>query len=243
MSHLVYGIVFASCRSHGSDEALVLPAGVGGAPVRLIEEGSLAAAVSTMAPGDTAPNVARALSFSRVVEALHSAQTVLPMRYGCVCRDEAEVVNRLRGRAGEYAAILRRLDGCAEMGVRILLPLERTPSGPPLFVEVGGPSGRDYLMRRAATYAHAEAARCALAVSTEHVRQALGGLAVRTAIDHDRENAGLSTVHFLVRRASVELFRAEFRRIERMEPARLLLSGPWPPSSFAVPEQDGSRHD
>lgn len=242
MPQLVYGIVFAARDRGDIDEGLVLPAGVAGAPVRLIEEGTLAAAVSTIAPGDLAPSVARALSFSRVVEALHSARTVLPMRYGNVCRDDAEVVDLLRARAGEYGAILRRLDGCAEMGVRVLLPLERTPASSPRFVEVAGASGRGYLTRRAAGYAHAEAARCALAVSTDRVRQALGGLAVRTAIDHDRDDAGLSTVHFLIRRDSVERFRTEFRRIERMEPARLLLSGPWPPSSFAVLERDRSRH-
>lgn len=242
MPQIVYGIVFAARDGHDIDEGPVLPAGVAGAAVRLIEEGTLAAAVSTVAPGELAPSMARALSFSSVVEALHSAGTVLPMRYGSVCRDDAEVVDLLRARAGEYAAILHGLDGCAEMGVRILLPLERTPSGPLLGVEVAGASGRGYLTRRAATFAHADAARCALATSTERVRQSLGGLAVRTAIDHDRDDAGLTAVHFLIRRDSVERFRAGFRRIERMEPARLLLSGPWPPSSFAVLERDRSRH-
>jgi hypothetical protein len=244
MTCLVYGIVFRVSRDHGGDQGLVLPGGVRGALVRLIEEDGLAAAVSTIVPGDLAPNMARALAFSSVVEALHSARTVLPMRYGCVCRDEEEVVDLLRVRAEEYRAILRGLDGCAEMGVRILLPLERISLRPSSFPEAGGASGRGYLARRAASYAEADAARCALAAPAERVRQALGRLAVRTTVDRDGGgDPRLATLHFLVRREAVEPFRGEFRRIERLEPARLLLSGPWPPHNFATPEPDGGGRD
>lgn len=206
--------------------------------MRLIEDGGLAAAVSTIAPDDSTPNTARALAFSRVVEALHSARTVLPMRYGCACRDEREVVDLLRIRGEEYATILRGLDGCVEMGVRILLPVPRASPRSSLVPKIGGTSGRAYLASRAAWYAEAEAARRVLAAPMERVGRALDRLAVRSTADRGLgTDPCLSALHFLVRREGVERFRGEFRRIERSESARLLLSGPWPPHNFTAPEQ------
>ena len=125
MSCLLYGIVFSRSGDHASGHSPpALPAGVGGAPVTLIEEAGLGAAVSWVEPPDLTPNVARVLSYGRVVDALHAERVVLPMRYGCLFGEESQVVELLRVHGEEYAAALRGLDGCVEMGVRILLPTE-----------------------------------------------------------------------------------------------------------------------
>ena len=84
MSCLLYGIVFSQSGDHASGHSPpALPAGVGGVPVRLIEEAGLGAAVSWVEPPDLTPNVARVLSYGRVVDALHAERVVLPMRYRC----------------------------------------------------------------------------------------------------------------------------------------------------------------
>lgn len=245
MSCLVYGIVF----SRSGDDAwghspLALPAGVGGAPVTLLEEGGLGAAVSWVEPPDVTPNVARVLSYGKVVEALHADRVVLPMRYGCLFGEESQVVELLGVHGEEYAAALRGLDGCVEMGVRILPPTESSVRCPPSSSEIEGASGRAYLTDRAARYAREEEVARALAVVMERLGGALGGLAERIETDRGvkRVGRGLCSLYFLVKRGAVESFRREFRRIERAEPARLLLSGPWPPYNFVATEGRRNQH-
>lgn len=242
MTWLLYGIVSSGSRQCARDSApAVLPPGVGGAVVRVIEEGGLGAAVSMIDPADLTPNVARVLAFAKVVEALHAHRTVLPMRYGCLLGDEGQLVGLLRDRREEYAAILQGLRGCVEIGVRVLLPAE--PSAPRAPVESAprAASGRDYLIDRAARSAREASFTGTLAAAKERVLGALGGLAERTETDENGTvNPGFASLAFLVRREAVTSFRRAFRRIERTEPALLLLSGPWPPWSFAVPERNGS---
>lgn len=241
MSWLVYGIVFSRSREHASDRwRLELPPGVDEAAVGLIEERGLGAAVSWVESPDVTPNVARALSYGKVVEALHADRVVLPMRYGCLFEEEPQVVELLRVHGEAYAAVLRELDGCVEMGIRLLLPAgsvseecEHAPSR----------AGRAYLIGRAVHYALEEEAVRGLAAVMERLRGALGGFATRIETDCGaRADRGLGSLYFLVERDAVESFRQAFRRIERAEPARLLLSGPWAPYNF-VAGQGRGKHD
>lgn len=242
MTCLLYGIVASHSRQHGRDSApLSLPPGVGGAAVRLVEEGDLGAAVSMIDAAHLTPNVARVLAFAKVVEALHARRTVLPMRYGCLLGDKRHVVDLLRDRGEEYAAILQGLAGCVEMGVRVLLPAEACAPRAPAEAATRPASGRDYVIARAARAAREETVVRALAAANARVLAALRGLAERTDTDRNGTvNPGVASLAFLVRREAVTSFRRAFRRIERTEPALLLLSGPWPPWSFAVPERNGS---
>lgn len=244
MTCLLYGIVSSDSRRRDRDSVpLVLPPGVDGAVVSLIEGGGLGAAVSLIDPAGLTPSVPRLLSFARVVEALHAHRTVLPMRYGCLLGDEGQLVALLRDRREEYAAVLRGLRGCVEMGVRVLLPAE--PSAPRASVASApsAVSGRDYLIGRAARAAREEGLAGALAAARERVLGALGGLAERTEADRNGTvNPRFASLHFLVKQEAVTSFCREFRRIEQEEPALLLLSGPWPPWSFVVPERNGRRH-
>jgi hypothetical protein len=246
---LLYGIVFAEPGEHAGGHAPQgLPPGVGGAPVGLIEEGGLGAAVSWIEPADLTPNIARALSYAKVVEALHADRAVLPVRYGCLFEDERQVVELLRLRGEEYAAVLRGLDGCVEMGVRVLLPAESSSPRPPSGPETEGASGLAYLAARAARYARTEQVARALAAVVERLRGALDALAERIETDRGATaDRGLFSLYYLVKRGAVEPFRLAFRRISRAESARLLLSGPWPPYSFCSGIGDrgsgfGDRH-
>lgn len=250
MSLLLYGIVFAG-PGHGSEHPPVLPSGVGGAPVRLIEASGLGAAVSRVDSLELTPSVGRALAYAEVVEALHGDRTVLPLRYGCVLGQESDVVELLRAQGGTYAERLRGVDGCVEMGIRVSTAERGSPDKGNCGVKRAGGqgdvyctfSGIAYLDRRKELYAERVRRAHEAAASVQRLRAALAGLFLRCKTEHCAAlgpgsifHVPLLSLHFLVKREGLPSFRAAVLRIDLTERARLLLSGPWPPYNFAVPE-------
>ena len=129
MSYLVYCIL-----NGGRGPARPSIVGVRRQTVWVLECGGLSAAVSETGAetdGEIADaeltNDVRALRlehlvpYATAVEAFNRGETVVPMRYGCRFKSVAEVGTWLQERAGQFHALLARLDGCVEMGVRMLL--------------------------------------------------------------------------------------------------------------------------
>jgi len=98
-----------------------LPTGVEGAPVFLVAEGGLAAACSVAPDGCATPTVSRATAYAWVVGALHVVTAVLPFRYGNFLDSSERVLNLLRVHRAEFLQFLEEVQGCDEMGLRILL--------------------------------------------------------------------------------------------------------------------------
>lgn len=95
--------------------------GVGGR-VRVLAWEQLAAAVSDVEADGELPATARGLkAHARVLEALATEATVLPLRFGTVVDDDAAVVDRvLRPRAEALETLLERFSGLVEVNVRVL---------------------------------------------------------------------------------------------------------------------------
>ncbi len=124
MKYLLYGI-FEPCP-----EGAFLEPGI-----CAVEAHGLAAAVSLVEETDSAPSVASLLDYERVIEAIHARQAVIPLRYGCLMESESAIVRLLENHSQEYRALLGRLRGTTEMGIRILWParpgvLPESPSSP-----------------------------------------------------------------------------------------------------------------
>ena len=156
----------------------------------------------------------------------------------------------LRARRGEYQAFLVRLNGCVEMGVRLLLPWkDRAPSGdgpgPHSAADGAAPAGTSpgirYLHARRARYQEEE--RLALEEeedeTVERCRTAFTGLYVdfRSELSRIRgPGVRMASLVFLVKRDREEAFREAFRVLSRKEGTKILLSGPWPPYNFVTGE-------
>ena len=82
----------------------------------------LAAVVSRVEETSSAPSVSSVLAFEKVVEAMHARQAVIPLRYGCLMESEAAIIRLLEDHRQEYEALLGRLRGMTEMGIRVLCP-------------------------------------------------------------------------------------------------------------------------
>ena len=152
MKHLVYGIL-SDVRGPMRG---VLPPGVEGAPVFLVAEGGLAAACSVAPDACATPTVPRATAFAWVVGALHAVTAVLPFRYGNFLDSSERVLNLLQAHREEFLQSLEEVQGCDEMGLRILL--ENRPHlacAQPACAAPRG-TGREFLEGRRAHYAAEE---------------------------------------------------------------------------------------
>lgn len=224
--------------------------GVDGQPVLLTEHGGLAAAISGSAPSRLTPDPSRLLAYARVIEVLHRSSPtggVIPMRYGSLFAGESQVVFFLADRAREHAALLQDVEGCEEMGIRLILPAAPPRHGSAQrdsgAASHGDPPGKAYLAGRRALYAEEEEVAEALEFWAERCRRALAGLFVNSAAERrtvrDPQAPGpkaLLSLYFLVPRSSVPQFRHRFQELPTTGPVQLLLSGPWPPYNFVLPK-------
>ncbi|MFP3870142.1 MAG: GvpL/GvpF family gas vesicle protein [Syntrophobacteria bacterium] len=238
MSYLLYCILPSRASLQG--ETL---AGVHGQPVHLIKQNGLGAAVSAVTASDPGADIFQLLTYKTVVESLHRHSTVIPMRYGCLFNGKSQVVGLLETRCREYRALLRELEGCVEMGIRILTAewgmrnAESTRKIQNLRPQI---SGRDYLAARREQYARQEQAAKENGAVLARCRGAFAGLFVKCKMDlaplrtpRSAFHLSLPSLYFLVPGNCLETFHNEFRRLSARESAKLLLSGPWPPYSFA----------
>jgi hypothetical protein len=211
----------------------VLPAGVEGARVLLVAEGGLAAACSVVPDGCATPTVPHATAFAWVVGALHAVTAVLPFRYGNLFDSSERVLNLLRVQRAEFLQSLEEVQGCDEMGLRILL--ENRPGlvcAQPACAAPGG-AGREFLEGRRAHYAAEECDEALAAQVAAEARGALEGLAVKCCAERSSAADGrLLSLFFLVRRENVERFREAFGKLQQETSAKMLLTGPWPPYNF-----------
>jgi len=223
--------------------------GVGGRPVYQVAHRGLSAALSQICRADLAPDIPRVRTYERVVLSCHRRDTVIPMRYGCVVERESQAIQLLEEQGPRYEALLQELDGCVEMGLRVLLPsgpwAAVIPGGPAGSREVAGPCPPDsagaadrlglaYLTARKAHYAGQDRWTTEYREAAQRCREHFTGLYVNCKTEAPSPRLPLLSLYFLTPRRQVESFRRAFRRLSAAEPARLLLSGPWPPYNFVT---------
>lgn len=223
--------------------------GVGGRPVYRLAHRRLSAAVSRIGPAEMAPDLPRIRAYERVVVSCHRQNTVIPMRYGSVVEQESQVIQLLDEHGPLYEALLQELEGCVEMGLRVLLPsgpwAAVTPGGPEACREVAGPPppgsgaaadrlGLAYLTARQAHYAHQDRWTTEYRQAAQRCRAQFAGLFVKCNTEAPSPRLPLLSLYFLVPGPAVKAFRQAFRALAETESARLLLSGPWPPYNFVT---------
>jgi hypothetical protein len=262
MKYLLYCVfdnsvcsVFNTTDEPGCNEPNSL-IGVEGGAILSVSTKDLCAAVSKifLPSGDKSPSILNPditvlLDYGKVIESIHRERTVIPMRYGCTFDKESQVIRFLEEGCRNFKAHLEELDGCVEMGIRVL-----NNGCEPGGVESGfvnhrtvnagtfpSGTGRDYLNARKAHYAEEEFISKKTSSLIEKYEAAFDGLFVKVKAELPSINIyrpairDLSlTLYFLVPRGSVQSFRAVFRQLSMNESAKLLMSGPWPPYNFVT---------
>lgn len=237
MRYLVYCILKAPGVDGGS------LAGVMGKPVCFVAAQGLVAAVSEAASLENTPPVDELLVYSRVVEELFCKQAVVPLRYGCFLEGETEIRRILEEGADRYGALLNTVEGCVEMGIRLLFPTSAVPPASPQ-QETKPLNGGSYLEQRRAHYQMRDADTRQYQSFIDDYVQAFAGLHSRYRTETaTRDGAIVLSLYFLVSRTDVDWFRETFRQVTAQEGVKTLISGPWPPYNFVCQELVEEIHE
>ena len=226
---LLYCIVSASAAMPGDRR------GVQGGELRRISHGELAAVVSPVPEPErvTAPTSADLLDYEHAIRSQHAVSDVVPMRFGSVLSNEAQVREHLQAQRTPYLRALVRTAGCVEMGVRALL----TPPPPPAAPEATPPahSGAEYLKARQRRYSSQGHSRQHREAVEQLLLSKVSALCREHRAEFSTPRAGeptLCSLYFLVPREQVAAFRTALSPLPSIEGATLSLSGPWPPYNF-----------
>jgi hypothetical protein len=180
------------------------------------------------------------MAFARVVEDLFQRVTVLPLRYGC-CLDREEELRQLLSRNSESLQDgLRRVEGCVEMGLRVL-PAESDGSSPAAQPAAASPAisaasaGMAYLAQRRQRFDDHDRSRQVFERAVQRCGLAFAAWSLDSVAEPPPAGpGGFGSLCFLVSRAALDGFRRAFAQLQEESPDRLLLTGPWPPYSFAA---------
>jgi len=223
--------------------------GISGGRVRTLEREGLGCVVSTVSldefgEQELAANLNELTWLERVarehdavVRAAAQLTTTAPLRMATVCHDDAAALAKLDELGSRATAVLDRLDGRIEWGVKVYATTR--PAQVP--VAAGTTSGADYLRRRKQESVERQAADAAAGEQADAVYTALAGDSVAGRRHHvqDRQLTGvdepmLLNAAFLVEHANAQRFANAIDELAERYPAiRLERTGPWPPYSFA----------
>jgi hypothetical protein len=206
-----------------------LPAvnGIGDVPLALETVDGLDAVVSAHdAPVE--PSQAAALAHGHVVTEVAAVNAaVLPVRFGGVYEAGTTLRDELRRRREAFRAALERVEGCVELGLRVVGQSSEAPHD-------AIASGSEYMRARLGERQRAERA-------ADSIDAPLAALARERVRSVGATPGLLLSASYLVERASVEGFLAAVARAQDEHPdLSIVCTGPWPAFSFATADVGGA---
>jgi hypothetical protein len=239
MKYLMY-CIFSSNRPAQMD---CKPEGLGGGKVQVIENNGLAAAVSAVSEADISKDTLTVIAYHKIIETFHGQLCVIPLRFGTIVNHESEVQRLLQEHADRYKSLLCQLEGRVEMSVRVIVadnsPIAEASHEPVLEDSSSSESGAAYLARRKAHHDAQERACARNKDVVERYCSPFKGLFVNSKFDISKlavHSNVVFSLHFLVPKPSIEPFREAYGHLKSREYAKIMLSGPWPPYNFVLPE-------
>lgn len=226
-------------------------AGVDSEPVSVVEGNGVAAAISKVEHGpDHLLTIPQVLAYEKVIELLHHQGSVIPMRYGCLFDNTQQIVRLLAERGDEYHSLLEHIGSCVEMGIRVLIDGTTECTDPESLPESNEPkspsapsNGCEYLATLRLKHGRGERVTQVTQHIAEQCRTVFAGLFVNLKEEHPSHPTHQSSqfedvysLYFLVPREAVASFRSAFQTLCLNQPEKLLLSGPWPPYNFVLPD-------
>jgi hypothetical protein len=244
MSTYVYGFTRSS---HPFHIAGMTGVGAQAPTLRVLRCGDLAAVVSD-APDSLRARRRDLETHHRILQALGTAGTVLPMRFGVVAPDDSAIEAELQVEADHYRGLLARLANKVELNVKGTHRQDAILRA--LLLEHETLRERNDALRRKSGGSYAEQVRfgedMAAALEDrrgEDAREVLARLEPHACDTRlGTEAGGFVNASFLVDAAARQAFEISFAELqcEISEVADLRLFGPLPPYSFVSPPGNSS---
>ena len=221
-----------------SPPATLSQEGLRGRPLAWSEAGDLGLWSTEWAP-DIKLERPDALEHHRLVERICAAQPCLPVRFGTAFATDEDARASLSTRADELRAALDRVAGKSELAVTLLWAKNSGSDAPRLADPAIGP-GRRFMEERRARYATREARK---ARAAELVECLVAELSVeRSLVWHEictSDRVAVSLAVLIPSERATERKAVLERLASRFNDVVGVVSGPWPPYSFASIEQSG----
>jgi hypothetical protein len=249
----VYGIVDTQ------EPGPVSKAGHENAEIFAVVGEGMAAAASAVSGPEILPNPENLWRHERVLEALMTRHTVLPLRFGTIAPSRGLLQQNLRDLRTELTADLDRVRGKVELALRIAAAAPRPAGGPGRQQEpfdTASPAadtrrraqehacalpresgeirpGTAYLNARLESDRRERAWRMRLEHVERSFRRLLDPLSVESCWQLPDDAAAPLKAAFLVQRSQVAAFVRAARRLRQScSQLEIACTGPWPPYSF-----------
>jgi hypothetical protein len=206
--------------------------GIEGRAIELVDVGEVAVWASRTER--TQVSIDAVQVHNRVVEAAVTERvTPVPLRFGQWVEGAEKLQSLMADRAALYATSLAHFAGALEFGLRLIDPEQPDEAQEVQTSEAA--TGREYMQALRESSRLAEQRRAYSESVEAHVRELMRDIVRDEKVEKAQTKHAVLTVSHLVARERFDEYRDRARRLRSDFPGlRLLLSGPWPPYSFAV---------
>src|SRR3989304_5572177 len=241
------------CITKALHKPLIKVVGIGNANVHALQYENIAAILSEVVMAKIPVSNGNVLRHAAVIEAVRKEQTVLPMRYLSVFKDDAGVIEFLKNRYVVFVSDLGRLHDKLEMGIRVIQKkkyvqnTEITQSGVEQEFRVSGQltespipdlqspasPAMSYLQQRRMYYASQDDNDEWVHEIIKTCHAQFEDICVKHKRDtHTSFSQGVS-LNYLIHKDSLNEFKNRFNDLKSSwNELHLQCSGPWPPYHF-----------
>jgi gas vesicle protein GvpL/GvpF len=223
--------LYAYCLADDIDVLEDPAPGISGTPVRLFKTEGFSVLASDLDADMVQVTRENALAHAAVVRSILDRTTPLPFRFGTLV-SEQQLENYLSARKPALETKLSEVRGCVEMSVKIIRPPSAPEPEPNDQTNQG--AGTNFLAQKRREILGGEQSSAAASTISTWLHDQISGLIRDEHVTlRPTEKLVLAAAH-LVERTKVKKYRENMAEACQSRPdLHFLLSGPWPPYSFA----------
>jgi len=232
--------LYVYCLAEGIERLDKTPRGVAGTSVQIVKFEDLSALVSVCRSDAFEVTRKNALAHHEIVRSITRQTTPLPARFGTLVTVQ-QLQNYISTHRPAIEAKLAHVRGRAEMNVRMIANISGETQEPKNEDELR--PGTAFLLEKRREILREKAGIAQKEQFSTWLREKLGDLIKEEKISvNPSETVILAKADHLIERVDVQEYRTKMARaVEERPEVRFMVSGPWPPYSFANIELEFSR--